>query len=127
MYYSSVINHIYETINLQVHSSILIINLFIIKIHLFVSIKTDEIKWHIKFRDQFGGCFGLSVTHFSARKVPKNGIFFWENWFKWPIFGAAGAENFEKFRWKIIQFSERWRFHCMIIHKMKKNVGKHSV
>ena len=49
---------------------------------------------------QKGGQFWRSVTHFSAPKAPKNGNFwkvFGKNWVKWHIFGAAGAENFEKF------------------------------
>ena len=49
-----------------------------------------------------GGAIWRSVTHFSAPKAPKNGNF-WNilgiNWVKWHIFGAVGAENFEKFRY----------------------------
>ena len=49
-----------------------------------------------------GGAIWRSVTHFSAPKAPKNG-YFWEmfgkNWVKRHIFRAAGAENFEKFRY----------------------------
>ena len=46
-----------------------------------------------------GGDFGRSGTTFSAPKAPKKSNF-WKflgkNYVQWPIFGAAGAENFDK-------------------------------
>ena len=46
---------------------------------------------------------------------------FGKNRVNWPIFGAAGAEKFEKFRYfskKIVQFCESWKFYCIIMHEM---------
>ena len=45
------------------------------------------------------------VAHFWRRKRRK----FWEN---------------SVFSWKIAQFCESWRFYCMIMHEMTKNVKK---
>ena len=85
------------------------------------------------FRDQIGktpvkrsGHCWLKVTHFLVVKALKT----WKNRLKWHVFGAAGAENFEKFRWfriKLLIFVKievfiAWK--CIVMHKMTNNVEK---
>ena len=50
--------------------------------------------WPTKKRGR--GEFGCSVTTFRRRRRRKIGILE-KNWVQWPIFGDAGAENFDKF------------------------------
>ena len=80
--------------------------LFLVPLNIFACPKND-------IRDRIGGGqWPKGGTNFSAPKAPKK-------WLKWPILGAAGAENLEKFGWFSKNspiFAKKWGFYSMKMH-----------
>ena len=69
--------------------------------------------------------FGCSVTHFSAQKAPKMGIF-WIKLGQVKHFVAVGTENLDKY-WFLLKNNPillKLKIYFIITHKMTKKVEK---